>query len=232
MTDIHAHRLATGGPGPSFEDVVAALKLDPPMPLAACKGVPGGLWDDRRDVPGGEQPTARTARIQKAQSICRGCPERAECLRRRVADDTLGHGVFGGEVFTDEPQDATCPWCGEGFRRSARRYAQVYCHATCREAAKTARVHGTGPLVPAQGRPPALTHCQACNEPLSKQRQARGGRTCNKTCQQRAESQRRTERRQQNGRYTRLPDPSAPVVVPCEVGGDQGPDVDQPGVAA
>lgn len=180
---------------------LAGILDGPHWPDAACRRYPAHLWDDRRDLPpDGEPPTERAVRLRGARAICRICPRLAECLARRLGDNTLGGGMWGGELFTGtggKPTEITtaatgdCGWCGEEIAPSRRRKYGRTCSSACRRAiaAKRAQEAPEGTY----GRNlPGLTHCQrpACGRELTEIQRKRRARNCSPACRETARQER------------------------------------------
>lgn len=127
---------------PTQQSFLAGVILaGPDLPGAACAGSRAYLFDDRQDLIGpAEKPTVRSQRHEAAQRICwTECPVRAACLAARLADKSLGSGVWGGKLFTDAPFTRVCT-CGVTFT-TVRRH-QLYCGEPCRRKYQERRRRG------------------------------------------------------------------------------------------
>lgn len=112
---------------------LAGLLLEgPDLSGAACTGDRAYLFDDRRDlIDKTESPTRRERRHEAAQQICyQKCPVRLECLAARLADTSLGPGVWGGQLFETDATNKICP-CGALFTTANKN--RRYCTDECRE---------------------------------------------------------------------------------------------------
>lgn len=125
----------------------AAIALGPDLPHAACKHIKQPLWDV---YVYGESAPERCARLARGAEICRGCPQRAECLAARLNEPELGDGLWGGELFSKGRQrilgrrgrrrgkvvlTKVCAECGQTFTTAQSR--QRFCRSACRETFKS-----------------------------------------------------------------------------------------------
>lgn len=101
--------------------------LGPELMGAACKGR-GPLWDENLDP---QEPSAvREERHRAAVDVCwLACPIRVECLATRIAEPSLGGGVWGGQLFAGTSSGRTCQ-CGTLLPATARAN-QKWCTERC-----------------------------------------------------------------------------------------------------
>lgn len=222
MTIFHVHRVGVEPRPTGRPTTPPPLILGPNLPDAACEGhdghcgaeLHGPLWDAHVD---GETADQRTERHHAAIRICQHCPIRGECLNKRLEDNALGPGVWGGRLFDTKhchcghplpehspPTRKHCSRaCGRGTTPQVhppRRCEQCnshyispqpqqrFCRPACRDRYRGKRAKTPGQQ---QGpRPPGLTHCQGCGDPITPAEQALGKRNCSKTCRNRASHQR------------------------------------------
>lgn len=140
MSIIQATRLTSGpagSPSQAADTKEAVYRLlaeilpgGPHLPDAACRGALAWLWDDVRDLRGGEQPMQRDARHAIARIICQGCPERDTCRAARQADQLLGGGIWAGELVGEASNQTRCVRCRKVIVRG-RGSRQKYCAPTC-----------------------------------------------------------------------------------------------------
>lgn len=126
--------------GPS-RGLLGLMLSGPDLMGAACAGPQAYLFDDRQDKEtGAESVTARRQRHAQAMRICRQeCPVRLECLAGRLADESLGTGIFGGQLFEPAPYSKVCP-CGVAFTTTSRQ--QRYHEPACRDRLQGQRRRG------------------------------------------------------------------------------------------
>lgn len=205
----------TRGPADMLAAFLAIIGQAPHWPDRACRGHDPSLWDDRLDLTGPsgntyrEADPDRDARHDEARRICHDCPRRAECLATRVADPTIGPGIWGGELFGFERTTGRCGVCNTMFSRPDAN--TKYCGPGCAQAAHRdhKRVYDA-----TRSQLPGLTHCANCATEIPQERQQHRARSCSERC--RKALQRRNARdKKRSARHATTHATPLPCVV-CE----------------
>lgn len=169
---------------------MTTFALGPNLPGAACTKVRAPLWDDRVD---GESAGQRGHRISDALVICRRCPEIVACLAARLADDTLGSGVWGGRLFSQAAlRQQHCDECSSLFYAAQPRlYCGAYCRTAGRNRKRAAELRSARRV---GGQLRGLTHCQVCDTQLTEQQRSKRARNCSTQCREAAKAKHRSQR--------------------------------------
>lgn len=111
---------------------------------AACRGEnPELFFADLLPAHGRLERAHKKRSIDKALTICRGCPVQTECANY-AAEIGATDGIWGGQTPTQRGQGDDCAYCHKPLpeRNNHDRRARKYCSRACSNYARWAKKAG------------------------------------------------------------------------------------------